>query len=299
MGEAQSINAGLSTLSRVIEALAKKRQSIPFRDNPLTWILKDSLAGNTKTTLVITGSPHQFNKEETITTCRFGSRCKLIKTHVSSNKELTPQQMKALIKKLQKENTDLRDNIEINGGGDATNDEIIENYKRKMEDLKKDIERLKYRNDDDEKKDGFDEERQEFEEKIERLEAEVDNLRVELEATDQEKRNLAVMNAILAEKLDQSEEDIQNEQAITELARSNLEYLRDNKKSLMSSLKELQFDDEAQDIYDGVFDEIKNIAEELEDKEKDLDELEEKLEQTETEMENKNYEISKLKMQLE
>merc|ERR1712130_973838 len=110
--EAQSINAGLSTLSRVIEALAKKRQSIPFRDSVLTWILKDSLAGNTKTTLVITNSPHQFNKDETITTCRFGSRCKLIKTHVSSNKELTPQQMKALIKKLQKENTDLRDNIE-------------------------------------------------------------------------------------------------------------------------------------------------------------------------------------------
>merc|ERR1712113_1344049 len=149
MGEAQSINAGLSTLSRVIEALVKKRQSIPFRDSVLTWILKDSLAGNTKTTIVITASPHQFNKEETITTCRFGSRCKLIKTIVSSNKELTPQQMKALIKRLQKENTSLKDQLDLGGGGGGNTDDIQSNYQQKVDELRSQIERLKNRNDDE------------------------------------------------------------------------------------------------------------------------------------------------------
>merc|ERR1712113_461733 len=162
MGEAQSINAGLSTLSRVIEALAKKRQSIPFRDNALTWILKDSLAGNTKTTLIITCTPHQFNKEETISTCRFASRCKLIKTHVSSNKELTPQQMKALIKKLRKENTELKDRLDmVNDNGDENN-----NYNHKISDLRDEIEKLKSQQPET-KEDEFEEERQELTEKIE------------------------------------------------------------------------------------------------------------------------------------
>merc|ERR1712113_807981 len=143
MGEAQSINAGLSTLSRVIEALAKKRQSIPFRDNALTWILKDSLAGNTKTTLIITCTPHQFNKEETISTCRFASRCKLIKTHVS-------------------ENTELKDRLDmVNDNGDENN-----NYNHKISDLRDEIEKLKSQQPET-KEDGFEEERQELTEKIE------------------------------------------------------------------------------------------------------------------------------------
>mmetsp|Transcript_25903 Transcript_25903/g.22643 ORF Transcript_25903/g.22643 Transcript_25903/m.22643 type:complete len:1251 (-) Transcript_25903:273-4025(-) len=298
--EAQSINAGLSTLSRVIEALVKKRQSIPFRDSVLTWILKDSLAGNTKTTIVITNTPHQFNKDETITTCRFGSRCKLIKTKVTSNKELTPQQMKALIKRLQKENTDLRDNLDLGGGGGNT-DEIQSNYKQKVDELRSQIERLKNRNDDEKEEDEFEQERAEFEEKIERLEAEVDNLKTELEITEQEKRNLAVMNALMAEKLDKSIDELQNEQAIADLARGDLEYLKGEENGLINQLKEdLRFEDEeAQEIYDSVFAEINKIAEELEDRDKDLEELEEKLEANETELEQKNYEISKITNKLE
>eukprot|EP01084_Bolivina_argentea_P155916 271692_1 len=298
--EAQSINAGLSTLSRVIEALAKKRQSIPFRDNALTWILKDSLAGNTKTTLVITCTPHQFNKAETITTCRFGSRCKLIKTHVKSNKELTPQQMKALIKKLQKENTDLKDRLEI--GGDNNDNNFNENYQQKISELRDEIDKLKSqpRYDIDSKENEFDEERNELGEKIERLEAEVDNLNTELEISDQEKKNLSVMNALLAEKLDTNISEIQNEQTVSDLFRNDLQHLKNNKDFYISELKELRFEtDEIQDIFDNVFDEINKITEELVDREQDLDELEEKLIENETDIEKKNYEITRLSTQLE
>ncbi len=61
--EAQAINQGLSTLARVIEAIVKKRRSVPFRDSLLTWILKDSLMGNCRTTLVVACSPHVFNRQ--------------------------------------------------------------------------------------------------------------------------------------------------------------------------------------------------------------------------------------------
>eukprot|EP01083_Nonionella_stella_P019633 54533_1 len=294
--EAQSINAGLSTLSRVIEALAKKRQSIPFRDNALTWILKDSLAGNTKTTLVITCSPHQFNKEETITTCRFGSRCKLIKTHVSSNKELTPQQMKALIKKLQKENADLKESQELGGGGALSNDEIIHNYQRKMEDLKQEIERLKQSGDA-----AVDNVDGELEEKIERLEAEVDNLNTQMEQSDFEKKNLAVMNALLAEKLDDSVDEVQNEQTISDMFRADLELLKEEKDALLQTLKdEMRFDsDEAQQMFDSVFDEIARITEEMADKDADLEDLEVRVDDKESQIENKNHEITRLSQMLE
>jgi len=120
--EAQSINIGLSTLARVIEALVKNKRSVPFRDSLLTWLLKDSLIGNTKTTLIVALSPHIFNREETISTCRFANRCKLIKTRVVSNKELTPNQMKVLIKKLRNENSKLREQLDLAG---PMNDAIL------------------------------------------------------------------------------------------------------------------------------------------------------------------------------
>ncbi len=92
----------------------------------------------------------------------------MIKTRVTSNKELIPQQMKALIKKLQKENTDLKDRLEL--GDNNVND----TYQQKVSELRDQIDRLKHTTDS--KEDEFDEERKEFNEKIERLEAEVDNL---------------------------------------------------------------------------------------------------------------------------
>merc|ERR1711879_1070217 len=100
--EAKAINQGLLTLSQVIEALSKGKTggAVPFRSSLLTKVLKDSLAGNTKTTLLIALSPHLFNRDETVTTCRFGARCKAIKMRVNKNMELSKSQMKAMIAQL-------------------------------------------------------------------------------------------------------------------------------------------------------------------------------------------------------
>ena len=58
------------------------RGHVPYRDSKLTYILKGSLGGNAKTTLLVTCSPHVFNAEETLSSLRFAQRAKLIKNTV-------------------------------------------------------------------------------------------------------------------------------------------------------------------------------------------------------------------------
>jgi kinesin family protein 1 len=57
--EASMINTSLSTLGRVINALAKGAGKLapPYRESVLTWLLKENLGGNAKTTMLATISP--------------------------------------------------------------------------------------------------------------------------------------------------------------------------------------------------------------------------------------------------
>lgn len=63
--EGAHINKSLVTLGSVISALAehqgnsnsKKKVHIPYRDSVLTWLLKDSLGGNSKTIMIGTILP--------------------------------------------------------------------------------------------------------------------------------------------------------------------------------------------------------------------------------------------------
>ena len=52
---------------------------IPFRNSKLTLILKDSLGGSSKTTLLCTASRLKRHSEESIQTLYFASRAKTIK----------------------------------------------------------------------------------------------------------------------------------------------------------------------------------------------------------------------------
>lgn len=79
--QAQAINKSLFNLSNVIHLLSDpktKNGHIPFRDSKLTRILQDSLGGTAKTTVIITCLPTEDSLEETISTLRFGARCKLV-----------------------------------------------------------------------------------------------------------------------------------------------------------------------------------------------------------------------------
>merc|ERR1719159_1287072 len=64
-----------------------KQENVSFRASKLTFLLKDSLAGNSKTYMVAAISPASDNVEETISTLRFASSVKQIKTVATQNKD--------------------------------------------------------------------------------------------------------------------------------------------------------------------------------------------------------------------
>src|ERR1700736_3579032 len=97
--EAKKINKSLSALGNVINSLTDgTSRHIPYRDSKLTRILQESLGGNSRTTLIINCSPNSFNDAETLSTLRFGVRAKTIKNKARMNVELSPTELKLLLK---------------------------------------------------------------------------------------------------------------------------------------------------------------------------------------------------------
>ncbi|OCF35334.1 kinesin [Kwoniella heveanensis BCC8398] len=98
--EAKKINKSLSALGMVINSLTDGKSShVPYRDSKLTRILQESLGGNSRTTLIINCSPATYNEAETLSTLRFGMRAKSIKNKARVNVEMSPAELKALLKK--------------------------------------------------------------------------------------------------------------------------------------------------------------------------------------------------------
>ena len=110
--EAKKINKSLSALGMVINALTDGKSShIPYRDSKLTRILQESLGGNSRTTLIINCSPSSYNDAETLGTLRFGTRAKSIKNKAKVNAELSPAELKSLLKKAQGQVTNFENYI--------------------------------------------------------------------------------------------------------------------------------------------------------------------------------------------
>ncbi|NXA59173.1 KIF14 protein, partial [Mohoua ochrocephala] len=106
--EGVSINKSLLTLGRVISALSKqsengKKTFIPYRESVLTWLLKESLGGNSQTTMIATVSPAASSTEETLSTLRYAKQaCSIIniaKVNEDVNVKLI-RELKAEIEKL-------------------------------------------------------------------------------------------------------------------------------------------------------------------------------------------------------
>ena len=125
--EAKKINKSLSALGMVINSLTDSKLShIPYRDSKLTRILQESLGGNSRTTLIINCSPSSYNDAETLGTLRFGMRAKTIKNKAKVNAELSPTELKAMLKKVQGQVTTfenyiaaLEGEVSLWRGGDA------------------------------------------------------------------------------------------------------------------------------------------------------------------------------------
>ncbi|KAM3465244.1 hypothetical protein MY5147_000051 [Beauveria neobassiana] len=92
--EGSNINKSLTTLGRVIAALAdpktlrpgaKRKEVVPYRDSILTWLLKDSLGGNSKTAMIACIAPSDY--DETLSTLRYADQAKRIRTRAVVNQD--------------------------------------------------------------------------------------------------------------------------------------------------------------------------------------------------------------------
>eukprot|EP01052_Picozoa_sp_SAG31_P017657 SAG31_NODE_1218_length_9303_cov_4.349087_1_plen_869_part_10 len=111
--EASAINKSLSVLGHVINALVDEAKGkgghVPYRNSKLTFLLRDSLGGNSKTCIVANVSPASKNSEETLSTLQFAQRAKTIKNEavVNENTSGDTAALSAEIVRLRAENASL------------------------------------------------------------------------------------------------------------------------------------------------------------------------------------------------
>ncbi|KZS92630.1 kinesin-domain-containing protein [Sistotremastrum niveocremeum HHB9708] len=126
--EGANINKSLTTLGKVISALAmasevkgkgkkgKAEDFVPYRDSVLTWLLKDSLGGNSKTAMIAAISPADY--DETLSTLRYADQAKKIKNKAVVNEDPNAK----LIRELKEELETLRMRVSGGGGGHTGED---------------------------------------------------------------------------------------------------------------------------------------------------------------------------------
>uniref|UniRef100_A0A3B5L9S1 Kinesin-like protein n=1 Tax=Xiphophorus couchianus TaxID=32473 RepID=A0A3B5L9S1_9TELE len=99
--EGASINKSLLTLGKVISALSeqvltRKKVFIPYRESVLTWLLKESLGGNSKTAMIATVSPAGTNVEESLSTLRYAQQARTIINVAKVNEDTSAKLIRAL-----------------------------------------------------------------------------------------------------------------------------------------------------------------------------------------------------------
>ncbi|XP_050989969.1 uncharacterized protein stard9 [Labeo rohita] len=73
-GEGSTVGSQSSSLS----GSGRRQCFIPYRDSVLTWLLKDSLGGNSKTIMIATVSPSSSSYNETLSTLRYAAHARNI-----------------------------------------------------------------------------------------------------------------------------------------------------------------------------------------------------------------------------
>jgi len=154
--EGSNINKSLTTLGRVIAALAdpkaqarggpgkaRSKDVVPYRDSILTWLLKDSLGGNSKTAMIACIAPSDY--DETLSTLRYADQAKRIRTRAIVNQDsVSAAQRDAQIAEMQNTIRELQVQVSVaNAAASETHvralnkgearDEKLEEYQSKVE----------------------------------------------------------------------------------------------------------------------------------------------------------------------
>lgn len=99
--ETSHINKSLFMLGHCIALLAngagKPSAHVPYRSSVLTQLLRDSLGGNARTTLLATISPSEMDYKHTLSTLRYADRARHIVTSATVN-QCSPQKTVATLK---------------------------------------------------------------------------------------------------------------------------------------------------------------------------------------------------------
>uniref|UniRef100_A0A914VJC9 Kinesin motor domain-containing protein n=1 Tax=Plectus sambesii TaxID=2011161 RepID=A0A914VJC9_9BILA len=120
--ETVAINSSLSVLHRVIfSKVSSVGNFASYRDSPLTFLLKDCLGGNSRTTLLATVSPCVAQRAETVSTMRFASQAAAVTLRPTVNED----PMIATIRELRAENERLRQQMEGRPPNANTPDVVI------------------------------------------------------------------------------------------------------------------------------------------------------------------------------
>ena len=126
--EGLNINQSLFTLTRVIHMLSQKtQQHIPYRNSVLTKLLRSSLGGNSRTSIIICITPANSQIEQTVNSLKFGE--KAMKVQNSAKVQVNQMKMNAL-----------KNRHGLRGGGgieERVLKEIVEEYETKIKNLER------------------------------------------------------------------------------------------------------------------------------------------------------------------
>lgn len=100
--EAGFINKSLSALGNVMEALDRKASHIPYRDSKLTYMLQDSLGGNSRTMMVVAINPVDNSFDESVHALQFATRVRRIQIG-SAQRNVTSKNLEETVKSLTEE----------------------------------------------------------------------------------------------------------------------------------------------------------------------------------------------------
>ena len=126
--EAKYINLSLHYLEQVIVALREttisksKRSHVPYRNSMMTMVLRDSLGGNCKTSMIATLAIEDVLIDESISTCRFAQRVALVSNKARLNEEVEPG---IVIERLKREIENLKAHLENNDINQGTSSGLI------------------------------------------------------------------------------------------------------------------------------------------------------------------------------